>query len=75
MSENENGAQFKNQKVVFQEKAENSTAQFLTTLTWENINVYAPYKKPSIFASAKKVEEFIAAGPKHIVQNGKTIKY
>ena len=44
--------------------------QFLTTLTWENINVFLPQKKPGIFASQKKIEEYLAAGPKQILQNG-----
>jgi hypothetical protein len=44
--------------------------QFLTTLTWENINVFVPQKKPGIFASQKKIEEYLAAGPKQILQNG-----
>ena len=50
-------------------KVENE--QFLTTLTWENINVVLPQKKPGLFASKEVIDQYILAGPKAILQNGR----
>ena len=50
-------------------KVENE--QFLTTLTWENINVVLPQKKPGLFASQEVIDQYILAGPKAILKNGR----
>jgi hypothetical protein len=52
-------------------KLDNNREQFLTTLTWENINVVLPQKKPGLFASQEVIDQYKLAGPKAILKNGR----